>query len=198
MDDVTIADATGQPDRRSVLKKAGVVGLGIWAAPVVTSISSPAYATGSPPTGAGCIVLESAANVSITWAANACNTLTFGLVGGAQACTNCSNNSAGSGSHDFGNFPAGAALNFYFDDNGFGSCCNGNLNCNGHYECSSGTTHIGVQKISDTQYRLYFADAGCDFNGDSVCDRVAQDSPPQAGPGAANMTVDVFITPVAP
>ena len=44
----------GAETRRSILRKGGLVGLGVWAAPVVTSLATPAVAgTGSPPP-AGC------------------------------------------------------------------------------------------------------------------------------------------------
>jgi hypothetical protein len=177
-----------QPDRRSVLKKAGIVGVGIWTAPAITSISSPAFATGSPQGADGCIVLDSAAHVSLTYTANACNTLEFGLVGGQVVCTNCANNSAGAGSADLGDFPAGATLRFYFEDNGFGSCCTFGVSCNGRYECGTGTTHIGTQRVNSSTYKIYFVDAGCN------CDRVAQDAEPQAGPTARNIEVTVTLS----
>ena len=186
--------AAERPDRRSLLKKAGVVGVGIWAAPVVTSLTSPAYAQGSPPSGSGCIVLERAANVTVSWVANACNTLAFGLVGGTQFCSNCSNNSGGGGTAPLGSLPAGTDLTFYFEDNGFGSCCNQGRSCNGRYVCGSGTTHVTAVKNSDSQYTIYFVDAGCDDDSNQVCDRVAQDSPPTAGPGVSNLTVTVTLT----
>jgi hypothetical protein len=178
--------ATESPDRRSLLKKAGVVGVGIWAAPIVTSLTSPAYAQGSPPSGRGCIVLPSASRVTGSYIAGANNTLAFGLVGGAEVCSNCSNNGNSSGTFDLGAFPAGAGLTFYFKDDGGGSCPS--PDCNGYYECGSGTTHVAVQKVSDTVYKLYFVDAGCG------CAEVAQDAR-QAGPGAANIDVTLTITP---
>jgi len=50
-------------DRRAFIKRAGVVGGVIWAAPAVQSMTSSAYATGSPPPPGGC------ANISyvIVW-----------------------------------------------------------------------------------------------------------------------------------
>lgn len=188
----TRLDDGASPDRRTLLKKAGIVGAGIWAAPMVTSLTSPAFAVGSeqpPSAGNGCIVLESNANVQVAYTASACNTLAFGLVGGAEVCSNCSNNSAGSGNHDFGTVTAGTGLTFYFEDNGFGSCCTRGYSCDARYECGTGTTHVRVDKISDTSYKIYFLDAGCE------CARVAQDASPSAGPGSANIEVTVTITP---
>jgi hypothetical protein len=180
--------ATESPDRRSLLKKAGVVGVGIWAAPVVTSLTSPAYANGSPPSGRGCIVLPASSRVTASWNAAACNSLAFGLVGGPQACSSCED--AGSGTYDFGVFPAGTGLTFYFEDNGFGSCCTIGFSCDGRYECGSGTSHVTLEKISDSTYKLYFLDAGCE------CDRAGQNEGPTAGPGVANIDVTLTITPV--
>ena len=186
MDDIDTPDSK-QPDRRSILKKAGIVGVGIWAAPVVTSITSPAFAQGSPPTGRGCIVLTAESRVTVSYSSSACNTLAFGLVGGPQVCGDCSR--TGAGGAVLGTFAAGSDLRFYFEDNGFGSCCTTDRSCNARYECGSGTTHIGVQKVSDSTYIVYFVDAGCE------CERVGQSAPPQAGPGVSNLTVTVTLTP---
>ena len=186
MDDINTPDSK-QPDRRSILKKAGIVGVGIWAAPVVTSITSPAFAQGSPPTGR-CIVLTTAARVTGSYTASAFNTLAFGLVGGAEVCANCTNNSAGSGTFEFGPFPAGTGLTFYFEDRGNGPCTTGS--CNGRYVCGSGTTHVAVQEVvPQSTYKLYFVDAGCG------CGRVDQNALPQAGPGVANIEVTLTLTP---
>jgi len=149
-------DATPHgPDRRSVLKKAGVAGAAIWAAPVVTSLTSPVYAAGSPPpSGAtGCVVLEQAATVSVQVVSyGACNTLGFGLQAPQtiEVCRPCGPGS----SAVLGSFPTGTDLVFYLDDPA--DCCG----CPERYACGD-SDNARVTKESATSYLVEFRDNGC-------------------------------------
>jgi hypothetical protein len=167
--------ATESPDRRSLLKKAGVVGVGIWAAPVVTSLTSPAYAEGSPPAGR-CIVLSESHTVTATISLiAACNSLSFGLASpSTQAvCAPCSPGS----SANLGAFPAGTELVFYMED--AGDCCG----CPERVTCHDGNKSRVIQD-SPTSYRVQFRDNGC------YCGPGCQGFCP-LGPGSSNISEGV-------
>jgi hypothetical protein len=154
-DEVVDDTSTSAPDRRSILKKGAIVGAGIWAAPVVTSITSPAFAAGSGqpgPTG-GCITLSSAASVTATVTKyQACNQLEVGLQSPTQqaVCVSCY---AGA-SADLGNFEAGSELTFYLTDHA--TCCQ----CVETYTCER-ADKATVTRMNDTTYVIAFRDNGC-------------------------------------
>jgi hypothetical protein len=181
-------------DRRNLLKKAGVVGVGIWAAPVVTSITSPAFATGSGQPGGGtdspCITLTGDTHVTVFVEGSACNQLELGIVGHGAACTDCVN---GTGtqteSYDYGVISGGQTLTVYMADNGFGECCTFGYSCHARYDCASGGNHVAAVHTSPTQYDIYFIDAGCD------CERAGRDQGPQAGPTNKNLHARFTLTP---
>ena len=146
-----------QQDRRSILKQAGIVGVGIWTAPLVTSITSPAFAQGSeqpPPVGGGpCIVLPrtASASVIVNFVA-ACNSLNFGLQSpnNQPVCTGCTGGEAA----NLGSFAAGTELVFYLQDTA--NCCG----CPRTYICND-TQNSRVTKIDDSTYVVEFRDNGC-------------------------------------
>jgi hypothetical protein len=171
---------TDQPDRRSILKKAGVVGVGVWAAPVVSSITSPAFAQGSP-AGLGCTPFAQRSTVSARIVAkSATNQLEFGLQGGGAVCTSCT----GGETHDFGEFAGGTELVWYLTDHGNG--CGGQP-CNVTYVCTD-ASQATVYSDGSGGYDIYFADAFCDCQG-------TRGTPP-FGPGNYNLHAHVTITPV--
>ena len=157
-DTVEPGESAEKPDRRSVLKKAGVIGVGMWAAPVVTSITSPAFAQGSaepppPPGGGPCLVLPRAASASVVVnTVIACNTLNFGLQSpnNQPVCTGCS----GGESANLGSFAAGTELVFYLQDTA--DCCG----CATTYTCRD-TKNSRVTKVNDSTYLVEFRDNGC-------------------------------------
>jgi hypothetical protein len=157
------AEPTGGFDRRRVLKGAAAVGAGLWAAPVVTSLTSPASAgtEGSPeppggdfPRPSSCpIVLTEEATVTATVDfVVACNSLGFGLESPntVAVCTGCS----GGESQVVGTFPAGTELVFYLNDPA--DCCG----CPRRYLCDD-TQNARVTQTGPSTYRIEFRDNGC-------------------------------------
>lgn len=193
MDEIGTVHQSGLPDRRSVLRKAGLVGAGIWAAPVVTSFTSPAFAQGSPDSGGGddnslCPITVDVAGTTVTATvetAGACNTLQFGVDPLGLVCDDCVDQSGAQRTATFnGTFPVGYALTPYMLDRGnlHGSCCSSS-DCNTRFDCTD-SQHTFVVKLGPNDYRVYFVDAGCNCAGNST----------QAGPGASNLTARVTIS----
>jgi hypothetical protein len=155
------------PDRRSVLKKAGIAGVAVWSAPAITTLTSPAFAQGSPPvvgpddTGGVCAPLTrrvQTVQVDLTLA-SANNQLEFGLQGpgGGTVCTDCDSQPGASAT--FGPFDAGETLTFYMKDFGLGC---GQPGCEFTFTCDD-TQHSRVSG-SGNSYLIEFRDAGCECN----------------------------------
>jgi hypothetical protein len=186
-----------QPDRRSILKKAGVVGVGMWAAPVVSSITSPAFAQGSDQPGGGdppddnsvCPITVDVAGLSITISvtAGACNTLQFGTDQLGLVCDDCVDDPPTERTQVFtGTFPVGYALNPYMLDRGSlnGSCCTSG-DCNTRYDCST-PAHFRTVKDGPNSYSVYVSDAGCGCTGNTAV-------PSPGNPATYNLKATIVI-----
>ena len=189
-------NAAESPDRRSLLKKAGIVGVGVWAAPVVTSLTSPAYADGSPRPDPDpdpgddslCPITVDVAGTSITVtivSKSAFNSLEFGVTPLGSPCTNCA---TGDGQTYTGSFPVGFELRPFLVDHGnnpgtgTGGTCSFE-DCNTRFECTN-SQHVAVVKNGPNDYSVYTTDAGCGCTGNNS----------QAGPGVSNLTAHITIT----
>jgi hypothetical protein len=156
-------DGPRRLDRRNVLKKAGIIGVGMWAAPIVTSITSPAFAQGSP-RSTSCILLTEDHDVSaVITQYGACNTLEFGLQSPTSQVV-CSPCSVGS-SATLGSFAAGTELVFYLNDPA--DCCG----CPQRYTCND-SKNARVIQDSPTSYRVQFRDNGCGCGSSDISEGV--------------------------
>jgi hypothetical protein len=155
-------DGTRRLDRRDVLKKAGIIGVGMWTAPAVTSLTSPAFAQGSGQPGSSLcpIILAEDSTVSVQLTTYiACNTLEFGLEEPRQEriCQPCSTSTSAS----LGSFSAGTGLVFYLNDPA--DCCG----CPQRYTCDDGT-NAEVIRVDEFTYRVRYRDNGCSCGSSNI------------------------------